>query len=204
MPDSSSASVPWGDWVAFGMLTLFLLASAVIDWRTRKVPNRLTYPAVLTGLVWSVVNGALGASALGYTAWEGLQLSFIGLFCGLVPFEILRLMGGPGGGDAKVMAAVGAISARWELVLVTAFYGILANALLALFVMIRKGIVKRTMHRIFGALMLWSAKVQAEVEDPDEEEKIPYTFGFCIGGILAGVEILVGIQTPWAEFGPTG
>ncbi|MBI1373301.1 MAG: hypothetical protein GC159_11275 [Phycisphaera sp.] len=198
MPSEAASGAPWGDWVAFGLLSAMLIASAIIDIRTRKVPNALTVTAALLGILWATLSGALDASQAAHSAWDGLQLSTFGLVAGLIPFAAMFALGLVGGGDVKVMAAAGALSASWELVVATTFYGVLINALFAIFVMIRKGLVKQTFARLFGAVLMLSAKVKPDLDT--NTEKIPFTFGFCVGGIVAGIEILLKVHTPWAAF----
>lgn len=91
-------------------LVLAVAASAVaaiIDWRTREIPNWLSLGALA---IAPALHIALGAARSG--AWAGLQQggwSVVGaLACGLVPFAFWR-SGAFGGGDVKMMAAVGAL-----------------------------------------------------------------------------------------------
>jgi len=69
-----------------------------IDWRSRKIPNRLTVPALLVGLAASTfLWGWPGAKA----ALEGAGIC-LGV---LLPFVLMR---GLGAGDWKLMGALGA------------------------------------------------------------------------------------------------
>ena len=71
---------------------------AVKDVRGQRIPNWLTYSGLLAALV---VRAGLGG-------WTGLKGGLAGmLFAGGI-FFLLFLLGGMGGGDVKLMAAVGA------------------------------------------------------------------------------------------------
>jgi prepilin peptidase CpaA len=71
---------------------------AVKDIRARRIPNWLTYSGLIAALF---VRIALGG-------WAGLRGGLAGmLFAGGI-FFLLFLLGGMGGGDVKLMAAVGA------------------------------------------------------------------------------------------------
>ncbi len=75
------------------------LMAAGCDLTTRRIPNLLTYPAILVGL-W------LWASS---TGWGGMVTGLGGLVVAAVPLLFgfaMRL--GVGGGDVKLMAALGA------------------------------------------------------------------------------------------------
>ncbi|WP_461211313.1 A24 family peptidase [Desulfocurvus sp. DL9XJH121] len=80
------------------VLFAILVAASVFDLRERRIPNRLTYPAMLLALAW---NAALGGPT-------GLLNSFYGLGLGLGVMLIPYLMGVMGAGDVKLMAAAGA------------------------------------------------------------------------------------------------
>ncbi len=74
------------------------LLAGVVDFRTRKIPNWLTVPALLLGIgMHIVVAGWAGAKA----SLEGAGLALVVL----LPFVLLR---GLGAGDWKLMGAVGA------------------------------------------------------------------------------------------------
>ena len=79
---------------ALGIATV----GAVQDIRGGRIPNWLTYGGLLVALaVRTFVSG-----------WPGLKIGFIGMLAGGGIFYLLFLLGGMGGGDVKLMAAVGA------------------------------------------------------------------------------------------------
>ena len=81
-----------------GAVLLFTLACLVLDVRSRRIPNWLTVPVLATGL-------------LVYTACDGLSglwFSFLGFATGFGVLFVLWLFGGGGGGDVKMMGALGA------------------------------------------------------------------------------------------------
>lgn len=74
------------------------LIGAYFDVISRRIPNRFTYPAIVTALLLRFV--LLG--------WRGLLAGVAGLLiCGGV-FFLLFVINAMGGGDVKLMAAVGA------------------------------------------------------------------------------------------------
>lgn len=97
------------------------------DIRHHRIPNWLTLPSVVAGLVlWYCIGGV-----------EGLKLSAGGLTVGFIVFLIPFALGGMGGGDVKLMAAVGALIG-WPLVI----WAILLSCIVALFGTIAKAIWK--------------------------------------------------------------
>ena len=81
------------------LVSAVLIFAAYIDGKQLKVPNWITFPMVLTGLLYhSVASGWTGAGDSAYgIAW--------GLLC-LLP--LYAIGGMPGAGDVKLMAGIGA------------------------------------------------------------------------------------------------
>ena len=89
------------------LLLLILAAAAVSDLRTRKVRNELTYTSVLAGLL---LNGVVDPGGVGWgPAALGLLIGFVSIF-------VVYVAGGLGGGDVKLMAAVGAFLGTHDVV----------------------------------------------------------------------------------------
>src|SRR5207302_1599656 len=77
---------------------LVALVGAVTDVRSARIPNRLTYTALLAAL-------PLRTALLGLS---GLKSGAIGMLVAGGLFLLLYMLGAMGGGDMKLMAAVGA------------------------------------------------------------------------------------------------
>lgn len=70
------------------------------DVNKRRIPNAFTLPAILFGLLLHFTLGG----------WRQLgSAGAAGLFCGLI-FLVFHLAGGMGGGDVKLITAVGCIA----------------------------------------------------------------------------------------------
>lgn len=184
--------------IAMTLLGMLVVVSGVLDWRTGKVHNAWLAPMTCVGVIFWTVNGAMDAGASG--AWQGFTEAGVGFLAGLAPFYLIFVMGGLGGGDVKLMAAVGAVSGSWECVLATAMYSLVIAALMAVVVMVKKGLVKRTLGRLLGAALMAGGKVKADLDDEDTP-RIPFAVAVAIGGIVAGLEVLMHIRGPWAGFG---
>ncbi|MGB7189969.1 MAG: A24 family peptidase [Acidobacteriaceae bacterium] len=77
-------------------LVLVLVATAT-DLRSRRIPNWLVLPFLVAGIAVSIwLHG-----------WMGLKESLLGMVVGGLLFGILAVMGGMGGGDVKLCAAIG-------------------------------------------------------------------------------------------------
>ena len=101
--------------------TLVFVAVCVLsDVRTRRIPNVLTGPVMLAGL-------ALNAWGFG---WSGAQASLAGFALAIVLLLAPFAAGGIGGGDVKMMGAVGALLGP-RLVLLSLVVGIALGGVFA-------------------------------------------------------------------------
>ena len=85
-------------WVFCVAVVAFTLCAAVIDVRTRKIPNWLTAPFCIAGIAFNLI----------WHGWVGLQDSLLGFAAGFAIMFALLLIKGGGAGDLKLMAALGA------------------------------------------------------------------------------------------------
>lgn len=79
-----------------GGAVLLTAVAAVTDARTRRVPNWLTVPAFIAGIVCQVA----------FRGTEGLADAGLGFAIGFGTLFVLWLIGGGGAGDAKLMGAL--------------------------------------------------------------------------------------------------
>ncbi len=200
--------------LAYGLLAVTVLVASYTDIARGIVPNWLTLPSVVLALVyWTVVGFAAGKPD------QGL-LAFGGLFAGLVPFMVLVLMGGLGGGDMKLMAAVGAWTASWPAVLSTTVYALLLGVMWSVVVILRYGLIRDTAARIMTLVLTARSPPARPVADSctdpnsqlpiDQQQSVPavgshpvpFAAVAALGALLAGAEQMLGVQTPWAWLGP--
>lgn len=95
------------------------------DLRHGKIHNLVTYTAVAAGL----------GAALAVSGIEGLSLSFAGLLCAFLPAFLFYMLGGFGGGDVKLLAAVGA-AGGYPFILPAMYYSAMAGGALAVILML--------------------------------------------------------------------
>lgn len=180
------------------------IVATVTDLRTGRIPNKLTASAMLVGLVfWLVAGLVAGRGLVGDTGSISgtVSASFLGLLCGLIPFAILVMMGGLGGGDMKLMGAIGAWGAHtasgdppWRIVLDTTFYALVAGALIAIVLMVRHRRVRLTLLRLIGI-----AASGGKAVSPDDDAsvpKVPFAAAALVGILIAGAEHMLGLWPP--------
>ena len=108
------------------VLVAFVVTIIVTDWRSRRIPNIVTYPTMLVGLILGAVEGLPGqafqAGLLDHLA--ALVIAF------LVSYPIVA-MGGMKAGDGKFLMAVGAVRGTTFL-LQAGVYGALIGGIIAI------------------------------------------------------------------------
>lgn len=91
----------------FGGACLATAVAGFLDLRTGLIPNALTLPLLAVGVPLHVVLMRGGAPQVSSWLWVADALAG-SLFCALVPLLLWRV-GGMGGGDLKLFAALGAL-----------------------------------------------------------------------------------------------
>lgn len=97
--------------LAYAVVESCLIVAAFTDWRHMEIPDSMSVVIALMGAILVATEGSLSVSA-----------RLIGAFCVSVPMVVLALMGAMGGGDIKLMAALG-LCLGWKLTLFTTFFG---------------------------------------------------------------------------------
>ena len=132
--------IEFGRIVALGVV----VAAAVIDVRTRRIPNLLTFGTAGVALIYALWTNGL----------HGLALSAAGWATGIAVFLPMFLLRGMGAGDVKLLGAVGS----WlgpGAVLYAALYSALAGGVLALIVGAMHGYLGKAFSNLWGLLTFW-------------------------------------------------
>lgn len=136
------------------MIVLF-----VIDLQHRILPNVITLPGIVAGLLLSEVAGpGWQASLIGIAAGYG------SLFLIAEGYYRLRHVEGMGRGDLKMLAMVGAFLG-WKMVFLTALFASLSGTVIGVGLMIVKG--KSLQYQLpFGCFLALGAILAAAVGQP--------------------------------------
>ncbi len=171
---------------ALNTLTLVTLLVLAVAWdlRTRRIPNALTLTGILVAL-------ALDAAA----GWDPFMDGLAGAGIALALTFPLVLLGGLGGGDAKLLAAVGAFLGREDLftaLLVTALVG----GVMAIAMAIRRGALGQVLADC-GSLVtgLVRSGMPGATVEPAAARRTIHTPGVL--AIPYGVAIGVGALAGW-------
>jgi prepilin peptidase CpaA len=161
-------------WILTLALTLF---AALLDWRSRRIPNWLTVPALLLGVV---VHTYLAGWHGALFALEGAGLALILLF----PPVLIRALGA---GDWKLMGAVGAFMGP-VLILFIFFGSIFVAGLMAMVqMMLTHRVVEtfRNMIVLVRGFFSFGLKAHPQISlDNPKSLKLPFGVAVAVATLI--------------------
>jgi prepilin peptidase CpaA len=162
-----------------GALAVLTAAAAWTDLRERRIPNRLAIAGLVSGL--AIHAGLAGAPGVG-TAFLGAAVALLVY----VPLFALRAIGG---GDVKLMAAVGALAgpSHWPLIFVLAaiFGGIWAMLVLLAHRSLGQALVN-TLHILTDAGRLrppYRSRPELDIDHP-KARSVPHGVAIALGTLV--------------------
>jgi prepilin peptidase CpaA len=121
-----------------------VIGACVTDMKSRRIPNTLTFGAAAGAFGYSLAAG--GFPAMGW--------SFLGWLTGAALFFPLFALRGIGGGDVKLLAALGAWLGPAPTVWL-ALFSALAGGPLALGLALSRGYARQAFVNLWGLLSYW-------------------------------------------------
>lgn len=161
-------------WVFYLALASITLLASYWDWKKLVIPKKLSLGALGLGMLFNVTRGAwlgnLGktvwlweAPTAGHGAMHGAAFAFAGFGVGFGLFFLLWALGTCGGGDVKLMAALGAwIGPLW-----------------AVYILIGSWFVV-----VFMTFVLWSGQRVAAGKIYQKSRKIAYSFPVALSTMV--------------------
>lgn len=176
--------------IQWGIVVGASLVAAVYDARQRRIPNALTIPLLLIGLIKSL--WFAGLSGLAESVGTCLLLA--------LPFVLLFLFTNGGAGDAKLMGAIGAwISLRQGVIVL--FCVVVSGIILALAKALMKGRFRLVLANIYASVYTFmcfvlSHKTRQYIANQNgtigtKDMTIPYGVAIFAGVCVAGGLILL-------------
>lgn len=161
-------------YVKVSLILLLALGASYCDIKYRKIPNKLTFPMMLAGMI-------AGASGGGFA---GFMDSLKGLLIGFAFLLVFYLtIGGIGEGDIKLLAAFGAVGGAMYVVR-TAVYGVILGGIYAFLYLLSK---KRLAPTLKWIILLLPGLLCKDIREniPYADETMPYGPFLAVGAVLA-------------------
>lgn len=158
-----------------------VIICGVLDFKTRTIPNKITIPLAALGLIYQIVVGHL------YSSLAGL---LIGFSIGLVSFAL----NGMGGGDVKLMAALGAWLGPVPFLFVL-FTASIIGVIWGFILYLRRKILFRKLKEIAlkVSLVYYNSLTVKQFVQADESESnkqhLSIPFGACLSLALIYMQI---------------
>lgn len=158
-------------------LTGILIIAVATDIRSHKIPNWLTFPAMLIGI---------GCHT--YThGYHGLIFSISGLFLGIALFIPFYFAAGMGAGDVKLLGCVGAVLGV-KGVFISFLGTTIIGGVYAIILLVMHGYLWETMKRywaIFTAFVITRKIMYIPPENPERMPALIYGVAIALGTILS-------------------
>jgi prepilin peptidase CpaA len=158
------------------LATIPAVAAGWTDWRSRRIPNWLTVPALLFGI-------AANSLALG---WAGTKASLLGAALGLGLVLPLVLLKSLGGGDWKLVGALGAFLGPSRLLDVLVVSVLVAGAMAVALIVWKRQIcrtLRNLLHLVISLFTLHVPPPELSLDNPDSL-KVPFGLALAVGVVL--------------------
>ena len=165
------------DYFSIILLLSILSISAIIDFRTQKIPNLITFPAIIIALLYHFLTNGI----------DGLIFSALGLAAGIGLLIIPYILGVSGAGDAKLMGAVGAIIGT-KSVFIAFLFSALVGGIYALVIILLnkkqfKGFLKKQLITL-QLFILTRKFIPDPVEEDNKKPKLCYGVAIALGTFI--------------------
>ncbi|HWR13545.1 MAG TPA: A24 family peptidase [Terriglobales bacterium] len=163
--------------IIWSLALIVAVIAGVIDWRSHRIPNWLTVPSLLLGIVANSV-------VLGF---HGTKLSLEGAGLCLIALLPVVLVRGLGAGDWKLMGALGAFLGPYA-VLVVLFVAVMIGGIMAVVQMVSHRRVKQTLTNLWFLLSMlimlkFKAHEQISIDSPNGL-KLPFGVATALSTVL--------------------
>jgi prepilin peptidase CpaA len=145
----------------------------VTDWKDGKVYNYITYPSIILGILLSFFFQPPEPSR-----------SITGLAAGFLVFGILWQFAGLGAGDAKLMAALGALKGI-DFIFYSSFYTLCAAAIAGLVILIFQGKLLSVLKWVFLTLISVFIRNMTPPSLENRKTEIPFAPFIFIGTVYS-------------------
>jgi len=149
------------------------MAAAVVDIRTRRVPNWLTFGTAALGV----------GMATTHLDGVGVAGAFEGLLVGLLLMLPGHVIGRTGAGDVKLLAALGTLLGPGSIVMAF-LYTAVAGGGIAVVVAMRRRRLRETLEGT-ATLVCTGGANAGDLEKPSTDNRFAYAPAIAVGAVIA-------------------
>lgn len=161
-------------------LLFITLIAGIWDLRTGRIPNMLTYGAIAIGLLLSGLQGQ-----------AVVMSSIVGFLVGFSIFAMAFRAGMMGGGDVKLMGAIGALKG-FPFVIYVMYYACTVTAVVAFSILVYRGVALATLRDIGRTLFSGIMTREWALPPARADLKIPFGAALSVASQVALVGDLLG------------
>jgi prepilin peptidase CpaA len=155
-------------------LVILVVAAAVFDVRERRIPNWLTASGLVAGILINVVG----------SGWQGLKLAALGLGLAFLIYFALFALRAAGGGDVKLMAAIGSFSGPSNWLVIFVFASVLGG-IAAIVLALVKGRLRQTLRNVIRIVRELASGRPPYARHPDLDVANPGALRLPYGAVIA-------------------
>ena len=144
------------------ILLLISIVGGIYDWKSRKIPNWLTFGTFILGLLFNVLRFNI----------SDILNCLLGFVVGVLILFIPYIKGGIGAGDVKLLGAIGALAGYKNVILIFMYSGISGLLLGLIWLFLTPGHFK---------FLITTGQILPTV---DKKQKVPYGIAILAGTIL--------------------
>lgn len=163
--------------ISYIIITLTgLFIATVIDVRQRRIPNWLTVGVSVVGLTHNLI----------IKGWTGFGEHTLAMLFGLILFFVFYLLGAFGAGDAKMMAALGAVMG-FPFIFIASMLIILIGGMISFAILLKNRGFKNVMFFLYTFLRaLFTGKLKDFNEGVSKTSKntFPFSVAITIGSVI--------------------
>jgi prepilin peptidase CpaA len=147
------------------------------DLRTRRIPNALTFGAAIAAIsIHAAISGV-----------DGILIGVVGWLVGIALFFPFFALGGLGGGDVKLLGAIGACLGPASTIFV-GFYAAIAGGVLAVIVALRSRYLGQALRNLRFLATFWLTVGFKPVEeltlDRSQAPRLAYAVPVLVGLVV--------------------
>lgn len=159
--------------ISFVVLIAGMIVAVWSDFKQHKIPNVLSVTMLVSGLIINMFEPS------------GLRQTAIGFLVGFLIGVFLWLLSVVKAGDAKLMAAIGAMMG-WRWFIISLCWAILIGMGIGIVILLRKREVFSRIKRVweYGKLLIRTQKFTPYEPQKDTEGELPFAIPLAIGCIL--------------------